>query len=452
MKTNPIFENLIEAQTQAINNWVDSTRKIQTAITSGSIATEGQSIYKEWLDKQMSLFSGFQANFSKNADGLKPEEFFRNWYTQQLEQVKKMTDFNQSVYNSFANFGKNPTDYAANFSAVNQAWTNIYNNWMQAINSTYDTFAKGMPGSINKDAFKNFFEGSQVYLKLQEFWQPAFEAMKNGNFNSEALKKYYTPEAYKSLTEAMFSNWFQSGDMKEVFDASIRKIQDFFANQNNLSKEYMQAFQNISNEYPQLVSGDFGKLSELYKNANNVFAKSFEPVLKLVGAGKEKEAIEANLALLDKIAEFSVKQAQLQYHLYSTTQKAVESTSKKAFDKFEKFSPEELKSQSFNEVYNEWVKTNEELFTELFASEEFSKIKGDLLNISMDAKKYFEKQFENLFNVYPVVFRSEVDELYKTIHDLKKQVKQLETRLAAQGASALVFEDEDRGGVKIKKK
>jgi polyhydroxyalkanoate synthesis regulator phasin len=98
----------------------------------------------------------------------------------------------------------------------------------------------------------------------------------------------------------------------------------------------------------------------------------------------------------------------------------------------------------FNDFYNEWVKKNEELLTELFGSEEFSKLKGEILNISMDVKKHFEKQFENVFGVYPVVFRSEVDELYKTIHDLKKQVKNLETRLAAQGASALVFEDEEK--------
>lgn len=451
MKTNPIFDNLIEAQTQAINNWVDSTKKFQTAFTSGSIATEGQSIYKEWLDKQMNLFSGVQASFNKNSENAKPEEFFKNWYNQQLEQVKKMTDFNQNLYNTFANFGKNPADFAGNTNAVNQAWNNIYNTWMGALNTTYDTFAKSIPGGINQDTFKNFFEGSQSYLKLQEFWQPAFEAFKSGNFNSETLKKYYQPEAYKQVTESLFNNWFHTANMKEVFDASIKKIQDFFGGQNNLTKEYTKAFQNIANEYPQLVSGDFGKLNELYKNANNVFAKSFEPVLKLAGAGKEKEAIEENIALLDKIAEFSVKQAELQYHLYTTTQKAVESTSKKAFEKFEKLSPEELKGQSFNEFYNEWVKTNEDLFTQLFASEDFSKIKGDLLNVSMDVKKHFEKQFENVFGVYPVVFRSEVDELYKTIHDLKKQVKTLETRLAAQGASSLVFEDEDRAP-KAKKK
>lgn len=448
MKTNPIFDNMIEAQTQAINNWVDSTKKFQSAFTSGSITTEGQSIYKEWLDKQMSLFGGIQANFTNAAgENAKPEEFFKNWYTQQMEQVKKMTDFNQSLYNSFANFGKNPADYAANFNNVNSAWTNIYNNWMGALNNTYDAFAKNIPGGVNKDAFKNFFEGSQVYLKLQQFWQPALDAFKNGNFNAEAFKKFYTPENYKQVTETLFNSWFHTANMKDVFDASIKNIHEFFTSQNNLSKEYNQAFKNLANEYPQLVGGDFAKLADLYKNANNVFAKTFEPVLKLAGAGKEKVAIEENIALLDKIAEFSVKQAQLQYQLYTTTQQAVEATSKKAFEKYEKLSPEAAKAQSFNEFYNEWVKTNEDLFTGLFASEDFSKLKGDLLNISMDVKKHFEKQFENVFNVYPVVFRSEVDELYKTIHDLKKQVKALEARL---GNGTLELDEEK--AAKAKKK
>jgi polyhydroxyalkanoate synthesis regulator phasin len=320
---------------------------------------------------------------------------------------------------------------------------------MNTLNSTYNTFSSSIPNGVNKDAFKNFFEGSQVYLKLQEFWQPAFQSFKNGNFNAETLKKFYQPEAYKQITEQLFNNQFSNVNMKEVFDASLKSIQDFFSKNNNLSKEYTAAFESISKEFPQLISGDFGKLSELYKNANNIFSKTFEPALKLAGAGKEKEAIEENIALLDKISEFSVKQAQLQYHLYATTQKAVETSAKKSF---EKFTPETLQTQGFNEFYNEWVKTNETLLTELFASEDFSKIKGDLLNTSMDVKKQFEKQFENVFNVYPVVFRSEVDELYKTIHDLKKQVKTLETRLAVQGASELVFEGEEKAAKTTAKK
>ena len=449
MKTeNQIIDTLVEVQAENINNWLDSSKKFQTAFTNGSIATEGQSIYKEWLDKQTNFLNGIQANFSQQPGAANPEDFFKNWYTQQMDQVKKMTDFNQSLQSSFSNFGKNPADYAANFGTSNQAWTNIYNNWMGTLNSTYDTFAKSMPKGINQDTFKNFYEGSQTYLKLQEFWQPAFEAFKKGNFTADSLKKFYQPDAYKQMTEQLFNSQFSNVNMKEVFDASIKNIHEFFSKNNNLSKEYTEAFKNMNNEFPQLMSGDFAKLSELYKNANNVFSKTFEPVLKLAGAGKEKIAIEENIALLDKISEFSVKQAQLQYHLYATTQKAVETSAKKSF---EKFTPETAQKEGFNEFYNEWVKTNEGLLTELYGSEDFSKLKGELLNISMDVKKHFEKQFENVYSVYPVVFRSEVDEMNKTIHDLKKQIKTLETRLAIHNATEIVLEEDEKNKANKKK-
>jgi hypothetical protein len=35
------------------------------------------------------------------------------------------------------------------------------------------------------------------------------------------------------------------------------------------------------------------------------------------------------------------------------------------------------------------------MYSELFATDEFSKVKAEALNLSMDVKKHFENQFEN---------------------------------------------------------
>ena len=52
MKTNnPIVDNIVDVQSQAISNWVETTQKFQKAFTGGSIAHEGQNIYKDWMDK-----------------------------------------------------------------------------------------------------------------------------------------------------------------------------------------------------------------------------------------------------------------------------------------------------------------------------------------------------------------------------------------------------------------
>ena len=68
-------------------------------------------------------------------------------------------------------------------------------------------------------------------------------------------------------------------------------------------------------------------------------------------------------------------------------------------------------------MYNESVKTNEALFSDLFASKEFSEAKGETMGLIMDVKAYFEKQYEKTFANVPVVFKSDLEELQKTIYD-----------------------------------
>lgn len=443
MKTsNPLIDNLIEAQTQSFNNWMETTKKFQNAFVQGSIGTEGQNIYKNWIDSQMNIYSGMQdtvQNAGEGFNGTNPQEFFKNWYNQQMNQVKNMGDFTQSLFNTYNNFGKPAADYMNNFNNMNNTWTSIYNNWMNVLNNSYDTFQKYINNPTNKDAFKNLFETNKVYAQLKDFWEPAFKAFQNGQFNAESFKQYFNPEAYRNVTQQLFGNAFTNQHIQEVFDNSIKNIHNYFVNNNNLYKEYNAQMENISKQFPNLVSGDFAKLSELFRNSGNVFNKTFEPLLKLVAPGKEKEAIENNIELMDKVAEFYVRQAQLQHQVYATAQTALEKAAKEAF---EKFSANSTQNVSFNDFYNEWIKSNENLFTDLFASEEFSKVKAEVINLSMDVKKHFEKQFENVFNVYPLVYRSEMDELYKTVYDLKKQIKDLQAKLALSGHS--IEEEEEK--------
>jgi len=150
--------------------------------------------------------------------------------------------------------------------------------------------------------------------------------------------------------------------------------------------------------------------------------------------------------LIDKISEYNIKQNELQYSLYSTTQKSLEAIAKQYGDKYKDAKPGEVPNAQ--EVYNEWVKVSEKFFAELLATDEFSKIKSETIGLGMDVKKQFEKQFENVFESYPVVFRSEIEELYKTIYDLKKTVKDLQSKLAANGISVDGEDDKSSKGKK----
>lgn len=444
---NPVIDTLIENQTQFVNNWLESAKKMQTAFTSGNIVSEGQNLYKEYFDKQLNVLNNMQQNFgTQNANN--PQEFFKNWFNQQAAYAKQMADFNQSIQNSFANFGKPAQDYMSSFGQSNTAFTNIYNAWLNTLNASYDSLSKNMNNAFNKDVFANFFQGNQTYAKMQEFFQPMVNMMQKGQFNAEAFKNMFSTESYANLSKQMFGNLYNESSVKEFYDNSIKQLQNFFANQNNLGKEFYAQMQNLNNNFPQLFNNTaIENLKDFQEKIQDVFGKTFEPLLKVAAPGKEKENAEALISLMDRVADLSIKQAELQSFLQTTTKSSIEKIAQQYAEKCSNLK-ELPQIPTVQELYSEWVKINEQLFTELFASEEFSKVKGEALNLSMDVKKHFEKQFENVFANTPVVFKSEVEELQKTIHDLKKQVKDLQSKIAMGGSE--LFEEEKKANKKAK--
>jgi hypothetical protein len=422
---------------------MDSAKKIQSAFTNGSIANEGQTLYKDYFDKQMNILNTMQNNSQNvfSATENNPQEFFKNWFNQQAAYAKQMADFNQSIHSSVSNFGKPATDYINNFNQANSTFTNIYNSWLNTLNTSFDSMSKNMGNGFNKDIFTNLMQGNQMFAQAQSFFQPMIDAMQKGQFNAETFKNYFSAEQYNQMSKQMFGSFYNEASIREAYDMSIKKIQEFFATQTNMSKEYYTQMQNITSNFPQLFNSNAPQsLKDFYSQIQNVFGKTFEPLMKVVNPGKEKENVEAMIAMMDRMAEYTVKQAELQMHLQTTTKKSIE---KIAQDFSAKYSNLQNASQlpSPQEMYSEWVKVNEELFTELFASDEFSKVKGEALNLGMDVKKHFEKQFETTFSNTPIVFKSEMEELQKTIYDLKKQVKELQSKLSIS-TTAEIFEEE----------
>lgn len=455
MKTsNPVIDTLVESQAQFVNNWMDSAKKMQSAFVSGNIATEGQSLYKEYFDKQMGVLAGMQQAstniFNTNTEN-NPQEFFKTWFNQQAAHAKQMADFYQSINSSFSSFGKPAQDYMANFGQSNTAFTNMYNSWLNTLNASFDTMSKNMNNPFNKDVFTNFMQGNRVYAATQEFFQPMNNMFKNGQFNMEAFKNQFNADTYTNLTKQLFGNIFNQSSIQEVYDNGIKQLQHFFTNQNNLGKEYYAQMQNISKEFPGMFANNevANTMKDFYGQFHNVFGKTFEPLMKLVNAGKEKENAEAVITLMDRMADYSFKQAELQSYLSNTAKAGMEKIAKHYAEKYA--TPDALKeTPTAQEMYAEWIKVNEQLFTELFASEEFSKVKGEALNLSMEVKTHFEKQFEHIFSNIPMVFKSEVEDLHKTIYELKKQMKELQAKVSMVPVAQLEL-DEDKNNKPRKK-
>lgn len=433
MKTNNAFvDALIESQSQALNNWLEATQKMQNAIANGNAMTEGPAIYKEWLEKQMALAGGTVAKMTEptTTPQQQVENFFKSWFQSQMDYFKKMTDFNQSVWSSVSNFGRPANDYISTFSTMNNQWTNIYNEWVKAASTTFETYQSALKGAFNKNIFQEMMQSNALYNSFKELYAPIFEAFQKGEYKPELFKQFYDVETYKKLTDRIFGGMFNTTpDLKTFFDNAMAQIHNYFSSNNTLREQYMNYYKKLFENYPQLFTGDFAQIKELYQKYGNIYYETFKPLLNLINNPKDKERLEEILILMDKIAQYAIKQSELSadvnLKIYQSLEKVAEKYSKKMMNA----DASALTQVDYKSIYNEWLKEADELLTELFGTESFSKLKGEVLNLSMDIKTYFEKQMEKYLEFFPVAKTSELEEVYKTIHDLKKQVKSLEQKL-----------------------
>jgi polyhydroxyalkanoate synthase subunit PhaE len=278
-------------------------------------------------------------------------------------------------------------------------------------------------------------------FKMYELWQPMQKSFMNTGNPADAWKNIFDAAKYKEVMDNLFESLMGKNNVKELFDTYTKTVEEFFTSNNNLGKEYYANMQDLAKKMPELMSGDFAKVSAVYGQAKDVFEKAYAPLLKLVAPGKEKESIELTIAAMDKAGQYAVKQSELQYLMYTAGQKSMEQTAALVQNKMKN----NTEIGSFQAFFNEWVGANEKIYLELFASEEFSKLKAEVLDLSLGLRKTLEKQFEFNFEKYPFVFKSEMEELYKNMYDLKKMVKNMQAKFGAE------FDENDAAEAKAAK-
>jgi hypothetical protein len=74
------------------------------------------------------------------------------------------------------------------------------------------------------------------------------------------------------------------------------------------------------------------------------------------------------------------------------------------------------------------IEAFEDAFTALFTSEEFPKVYSKVSNDQMDLLKYVQKLIENSFQTLNLPTRSEINELAKDIHSLKRDIRDIKKR------------------------
>jgi hypothetical protein len=405
-----LFETMADMQKQAVENMTAATEKMQKAMMNPDLSSD---FFKKWYDSQMSFFN---QNAQQTNSG-NPMEFFNTWMNNQMGLAKNWLDASGNMMKSF-NMGNHNNEQLSNMM-------NLYNSWMNSMTSTYTEMYKNFQGNLtSKNAFSGMFNNAEMYMKVFELWMPMFKSMQDKTFTPELFKQMFNAPLFKDMMDKMFG--MQPDFMKNFMGNDLMK--ENMNKMMDMNKGMYDQYKNMLNTATPDMTQYFGQMNNGFQQIMQMMQNAAAPLMKLMPANKQKQQLDAMNEMANLFQSFNMLNTKIQYHMYQTGLKASEEVAENIYNRMR--NGEEM--SSFINLYSEWLNTNDKHFVNLFSSEEYSKLQGELNSVGMKMKRHMDLQMEEAFANLPLVNRSEMDELYHTIHELKKRIHTLEKQIDAE--------------------
>lgn len=345
----------------------------------------------------------------------KGSHFYDSWLKSQEDFLKSWTKTTENFQKAFA--GMSWTKGAAKDT---QDISGIYNLWGETFGKYFDVIIKNQPLNTGTDAISKLFKGADSYMKLYEFWRPVINALQEKGLDAGSYKDVLDFSNYREVIDNIFS--FSSPvAIQEFYGQASHLLETWGSKGQIFVKPWMDLIQKNIDASLDLASGDPEASMNIFHNIYSAFESTFGKAFKIPAVGKDREKVELLLKTIDRYSIFLAKNVEFQHVMYKTGQKAMDEVVEAVAKKIKK--GEDI--TSFEEFFKIWTTVNEKAFFDLFRTEEFSKLQGIVLDVALDARRYFQQLIELYLSDFPVALRSEMDDTYKTIYNLNKNVRAL---------------------------
>ena len=167
-------------------------------------------------------------------------------------------------------------------------------------------------------------------------------------------------------------------------------------------------------------------LSELANLYWDIYEKTFGTVLQSPSLGYTREFNNKLFKSFDAWINFYKANFEYQLLLVDVWLKAFEELTRELASFTEK--GETLRNwQQFLQV---WSSVFDRVFAQTFRSADALEIQGKFLNSAMTSRLYQQQLMEVFLKMYDLPTRSEVDEIHRSIYEMRKEIKSLKKALA----------------------
>ena len=479
---NGFLDTLVDSQKQMLNNVVESTKKF----TNGNnLVTEtmekGGEWYKNWLENQKTVFGKTAETATTAAETVKTNtnqanDFFQNWMNTQATWTKQLWDMNQN----FMKNGQQTASYSNPMEQMNTTWNNwisqmntinngmnamntgvsnwntwtnnmkdfasknpfsmdafkdaagnantIFTQWFEMLNTSFADWQKNLQNGTTQDAYRGMINTTEGFTRFYQMWMPMWKSIQEKTFNTEQFKSMMNPAAYKEFMDKFFG--FMPESTRQYFHQLTDMMQNGAKQANTMGANGYQQMRQMMSNMPGINGGDiFGNMMSVYNNMHNMMQEAVSPIARMITPNAHTKKMMEWQDIANRLAIYSIKNAELQYMTYTQGTKVMDALADNVTTKIQ--NGEEV--NSILSLYQEWMNISDKQFVSLFESDTYSQLMAEVSALQLKLRKDMETQMEGMMTGIPVATRTEMDELYKTIYDLKKEVRQLAKMIDVEG-------------------
>lgn len=479
---NKSFVDLaMDAHKNMVDTMVENTRKAAAGNPFVNDAVEKSSAwYKNWLNNQQQAFgktaekaTEAQNNLKENATQV--QNFFQDWYNNQINWSRQMWEMSQNWmknfqqqatntasnpaaqwqnmmngWNNWMNAQNNQNPFAAWTNWMNQAqsnnpfsmegmktatdnWNNLLNQWQNMLTNSFSEMQKTFQNGTTADAYRNMLNATEGFNRFYKTWSPMWQSIQDKTFNLDLFQKMMNPARYKELMDQYFG--FLPEESRQWLQQAGEMSQNWMQQNSEAMGNAYQQFRGAMQNMMPASTGQamFGQMLGAYENWYNQVQQALAPMTRMLTPNQQTKDMAQWQDIANRMMVFQIKNAELQYMMYARGTAVMDELAQNVMNKMQH--GEEIKSMM--DLYQEWIGISDKSFVDLFESDAYSQLMAEVSALQMKLRKDIEQQMEKAMAHIPVATRSELDELYKTIYDLKKQVRQLERMMEMSDEDAL---------------
>jgi len=294
----------------------------------------------------------------------------------------------------------------------------FYQNWLKMMAESFKEYLKWIPDIVSKESFEQTMQKADGCWKPFTFWSSM----------AEKLPVKEDVEKWKGFCQSLVQNYDKMLDsyslnfpepVKLMLKSSVEMAGSFQQFLFNFFQPWLDYSPELRENFFRFIKGDHKACIDFLRIWYQAYQESYGKFLQIPALGLSRESFEKLASSIDSYMRYMTVYSEFFSTLYKIGYEALENLIKKTAE----MAGEGKAPTTFKDFYQLWWQTNESAYLELFKTDSFAKMLGEVVDAGVEFKKNFDELLVEFFSMLPVPTKKDMDSLYKSVYQLRKALK-----------------------------